>query len=132
MSWPFRDYDFYGHRYVDIGDEIWYDRETSDLPTECAICIEAENESYTKYAHPKAHLEAHSEASITAEKMAIDKKNTEDYLDYYTFHYGREYQKIYKKMYKFYKQEYSCIILTKNYHNKKICSYHLDSIKYMK
>lgn len=137
MSWPFKDYDFYGNRYVNIkdpdspfGEKMWYDRETHDLPTECVICIEAENESYTKYAHPKAHSEAHIEANKIAEKMAI-KDTTEEYLDYYTFHYGKEYIKIYKDLYKKYKEEYSGIVLRRPYNNEdKICPYHLESIQY--
>ena len=68
MSWPFKDYDFYGDRYVNINDPtaecgeiMWYERDIDkdNTPTECLLCIEAENELYTKYAHPKAHLEAH-------------------------------------------------------------------------
>jgi len=55
---------------------MWYERniDKDNTPTECLICIEAENEMYTKYAHPKAHLEAHNYAEIIAEKMAIKEK----------------------------------------------------------
>jgi len=141
MSWPFKDYDFYGDRYVNIKDpdsefgvKMWYDRENihdRKTPTECLICIEAENELYTKYAHPKAHSEAHIEAGKTAEILALKEKVTEDYLDYYTFHYGKEYIKIYKTLYKKYKEEYSGIILRRPYNNEdKICEYHLESIRY--
>jgi len=137
MSWPFKDYDFSGNRYVNIkdpnsefGEKMWYDRETRNLPTECLICIEAENELYTKYAHPKAHSEAHIEAGKTAELLAL-KDTTEDYLNYYTFHYGKEYQKIYKEMYKKYKEEYSKLVLSRSFHkDDKICEYHLESIQY--
>lgn len=138
MSWPFKDYDFYGDRYVNIkdpnsefGEISWYDRDTHGKPTECKICIEAENESFTKYAHPKAHLEA-QEASKIAESLALKEKNTTDYLEYYTFNYGREYQKIYKEFYKFYKQEYNIILLTSIQKDDKICEYHLESKQYMK
>ena len=134
MSWPFKDYDFYGNRYVNIGEIMWYDRVdifSSNLPTECIICIEAENESYTKYAHPKAHLEASTQACINAELLAIKEKNTEDYLDYYTFYYGKEYIKIYKELYKIYKEEYSKIVLSRSFHkDDKICDYHIESIQY--
>lgn len=140
MSWPFKDYDFYGERYVNIKDSdsefgiiMWYDRENihdEKTPTECILCIEAENESYTKYAHPKAHLIASEHASITAELLAL-KDTTQDYIDYYIFHYGREYQKIYKEMYTKYKKEYSGIVLRRPYNNEdKICPNHLESIQY--
>jgi hypothetical protein len=140
MSWPFKDYDFYGNRYVNIddpradcGEIMWYDRDIDrdNTPTECLICIEAENEMYTKYAHPKAHLEAHNHAEKIAEKMAIKEKNTDDYLDYYTFYYGREYIKIYKDLYKKYKIEYSSILLEKTYKKSdKICNHHNECIQY--
>jgi hypothetical protein len=141
MPWPFKDYDFYGNRYVNIkdptatlGERMWYDRENihdGKTPTECIICIEAEDEMYTKYAHPKAHLVATTQASIAAENLAIKEKDTEEYLNYYTFYYGREYIKIYKEMYKKYKEEYSKIVLSKSYNSMdKICDYHLESIQY--
>jgi hypothetical protein len=140
MSWPFKDYDFYGDRYINIKDpdsefgvKMWYDRENihdGKTPTECILCIEAENESYTKYAHPNAHSIASKQASITAELLAL-KDTTQDYIDYYTFHYGREYQKIYKEMYTKYKTEYSGIVLRRPYNNEdKICPHHLESIRY--
>ena len=89
MAWPFKDYDYIGNRYVDIQEIMWYDRENihdGKTPTECLVCIEAENEMYTKYAHPKAHLQATAQASITAELLAIKEATTEDYLDYYIFY----------------------------------------------
>jgi hypothetical protein len=96
MDWPFKDYDFYGDRYVNIEDStatleerMWYDRENifdGKTPTECIICIEAENEMYTKYAHPKAHLEACQRAAVDAEVLAIKEKVTDEYIDYYTFY----------------------------------------------
>ena len=137
MPWPFKDYDFYGDRYINInhptaecGEIMWYDRDIDrdNTPTECEICIEAEDEMYTKYAHPKAHLEAHKEADIIAEKMVIKEKNTEDYLDYYTFYYSKEYRKIYTILYKKYKEEYSRIVLERKH--EKICNYHNESIQY--
>lgn len=135
MAWPFKDYDFYGNRYVNIkdpsGEKMWYDRENihdGKTPTECIICIEAENEMYTKYAHPKAHLHASVQAAINAEVLAIKEKDTEEYLDYYTFYYRREYIKIYKELYKKYKEEYSKIVLRRSY--DKICDHHLESIQY--
>ena len=141
MPWPFKDYDFYGNRYVNIqdpaaelGEKMWYDRENihdGNTPTECLICIEAETEMYTKYAHPKAHSDAHIEAGKIAELLAIKEKDTEEYLDYYTFHYGREYIKIYKEFYKKYKEEYSKIVLSRNYTSEdKICDYHSESLQY--
>lgn len=141
MSWPFKDYDFHGNRYINIkdtsaegGEIMWYDRENihdGKTPTECLVCIEAENEMYTKYAHPKAHLQATAQASITAELLAIKESTTEDYLDYYIFYYGREYNKIYKELYKKYKEEYSKIVLGRSYdEDDKICPYHLESLDY--
>jgi len=138
MPWPFKDYDFIGDKYVNIkdinaefGEIMWYDRETNGLPTECVICIEAETELYTKYAHPKAHSEASAQACSIAELQAIKEKDTEEYLDYYTFYYGREYIKIYKKLYKKYKEEYSKIVLSKTFNeDDKICQHHLESIQY--
>lgn len=137
MPWPFKDYDFYGDRYININDPnaecgelMWYDRDIDrdNTPTECEMCIEAENEMYTKYAHPKAHLEAHKEAGIIAEKMAIKKKDTTDYIDYYTIYYSNEYRKIYTLLYKNYKEEYSRIVLERKH--EKICNYHNESIQY--
>jgi hypothetical protein len=134
MPWPFKDYDFYGNRYVNIEEIMWYDRENihdGKRPTECLICIEAETEMYTKYAHPKAHLEAHTHSGINAENLAIKEKNTEEYLEYYTFYYQREYIKIYKELYKKYKEEYSMIVLSRSYDSDaKICDYHIESIQY--
>ena len=137
MPWPFKDYDFYGDRYINISDPtaecgeiMWYDRDIDrdNTPTECEICIEAEKEMYTKYAHPKAHLEAHTQATNIAESLAMKEKGTEEYIDYYTFYYGREYQKIYTTLYKKYKEEYNRIVLERKY--GKICSYHSESIQY--
>ena len=139
MSWPFKDYDFYGERYVNIQDPttleeiMWYERniDKDKTPTECLICIEAEEENYTKYSHHRAHLEAHTQATKSAESLAIKEKDTEDYIEYYVFYYGREYKKIYKEIYKKYKKEYSAIVLTKNYNkNDKICQHHIESIQY--
>ena len=140
MSWPFKDYDFYGDRYVNINDPtaeggeiMWYERDIDrdNTPTECLICIEAENEMYTKYAHPKAHLEAHIEAGKIAEKMAIEKNDTTDYIDYYTIYFSNEYRKIYTLLYKRYKEEYNSIVLEKTYEKgDKICNYHNESIQY--
>jgi len=140
ISWPFKDYDYIGDRYVNIesttseyGEIMWYERgiDRDNTPTECLICIEAENEMYTKYAHPKAHSKAHIEADTIAEKMAIEKKDTTDYIDYYTFYYGREYSRIYKTLYKKYKEEYSRIVLERKYEKcDKICNHHNESIQY--
>jgi hypothetical protein len=139
-SWPFKDYDFIGDRYVNIesttaecGEIMWYERDIdiNNTPTECLICIQAENEMYTKYAHPKAHLEAHIEAGKIAEKMAIKERDTTDYIEYYTFYYGREYRRIYTTLYKKYKEEYSRIVLERKYEKgDKICNYHNESIQY--
>jgi len=136
-SWPFKDYDYMGDRYVNIessneyGELMWYERNIDRETTECLICIEAENEMYTKYAHPKAHFDAHSTANTVAEKMAIDKTDTLDYIDYYIFYYGREFRKIYKTLYKKYKEEYSQIVLGRNYEKSdKICNHHNESIQY--
>ena len=141
MSWPFKDYDFYGNRYINIKEEsaeggeiMWYDRENihyGKTPTECILCIEAENEMYTKYAHPKAHLQATAQASINAELLAVKEKDTGEYLDYYTFYYGREYRKLYSELYKKYKEEYSKIVLSRTYgEDDKLCTHHLESLQY--
>ena len=140
MPWPFKDYDYYGDRYINIedpnstlGERMWYERDIDreNTPTECLICIEAENELFTKYAHPKAHLEAHTQASTNAENLSTKEKTTEDYTEYYTFYYGREYRRIYMELYKKYKEEYYKIVLEKTYEiHDKICQYHLESIQY--
>ena len=105
--------------------------ERINVTVECLVCIEADNEMYTKYAHPKAHLEAHTQATRAAETLAIKEKTTEDYLSYYTFHYGREYTKIYKTLYDKYRNEYSKIVLERKYDkNVIICDYHLDTIRF--
>lgn len=140
MAWPFKDYDFYGERYVNIidpdaecGERMWYERENihdGTTPTECLLCIQAETEMYTKYAHPKAHATASVQAAIHAEGLAMKEKGTDDYLDYYTFYYGREYVKLYKELYKKYKEEYSKILLSSVGRDDKICQYHRDSLQY--
>ena len=139
MNWPFKDYDFYGDRYVNIQDPttleeiMWYERniDKDTTPTECLICIEAEQENYTKYAHPKAHLEAHAQATTSAEALSIKEKHTEDYIEYYIFYYGREYKKIYKELYNKYKKEYSEIVLSRSYDkNDNICQHHTESMQY--
>lgn len=140
MPWPFKDYDFYGDRYVNLrdpaaecGERMWYERENihdGKTPTECIICIKAENDMYTKYAHPKSHEKASAHAAVTAEVLARKEKNTEDYLDYYTFHYGREYIKLYKELYKKYKEEYSKIVLSSVGPDDKICQHHSESLQY--
>lgn len=126
MTWPFKDYDFYGERYIDMDIN-----EREDTTTECVICIEAENEMYTKYAHPKAHMEAHTQANSNAEALASKQKDTDEYIDYYIFYYGKEYKKLYKELYKKYKQEYYDIVLERPYDGKaNICQYHRESIYY--
>jgi hypothetical protein len=137
MASACKDYDFIADRYVNINDPtaeiMWYDRENiyDGKTTECLICIEAENEMYTKYAHPKAHLEAHNSATTVAESLAIKEESIDDYLDYYTFYYGREYVKMYKVLLKKYKEEYSEIVLGRKYNeDDKICQHHLESIQY--
>jgi hypothetical protein len=140
MPWPFKDYDYYGDRYVNmkdpnaiLGETMWYERDINreTVPTECILCIEAENEMYTKYAHPKAHSEAHTQASHNAESLARKEKDTEEYLNYYIFYYGREYSKVYKELYKIFKEEYSKQVLEKKYNKTdKICQHHLESIQY--
>ena len=72
-----KDSDYIAHRFVDVesdeaepGTMPWYKRTdlSKESPTECLLCREAENEMYTKYAHPKAHLEAHKVANMFAEE----------------------------------------------------------------
>jgi hypothetical protein len=139
MSGTSKDSDFIADRYVNIkdpkaeyGEIMWYDRDIDreKTPTECVICIEAENEMYTKYAHPKAHLEAHTKANDIAESQAIHKDKYE-YIDYYIFFYGKEYRNIYKELLNHYRHEYSDIVLGRKYNETdKICQHHLESIQY--
>lgn len=141
MPWPFKDYDFYGDRYVNIqdpsaplGEIAWYDREgihSGKVPTECILCLEAENDIYTAYSHPKAHAEAHAHATTSAHSLAVKEKDTESYIDYYIFYYGREYRKIYNDLYAHYKKEYSVTVLERVYgKDDMICPTHLESIQY--
>jgi hypothetical protein len=109
VPWPFKDYDYIGN--------------ITTTPTECLICIEAENEMFTKYAHPKAHSEAHKDANTIAEKMAI---KTEDYIEHYTFYYRKEYIRIYKECIKKYKDKYYTILLEKG---GKMCNHHLECLE---
>jgi hypothetical protein len=131
---PSKDYEFYGDRYVNIGEQEWYTREdihSGKIPTECIVCMEAENEMYTAYAHPTAHVEAHAHATTTAHASAVQEKDTDSYIDYYIFYYGREYRKIYTELYTRYKKEYSVSVLERSYgKDDKICQYHLESIQY--
>jgi len=123
-----KDRNFGGDRSLEIANPTGAG-ERIHIIVECLLCIEAENEMYTKYAHPKAHLEAHTQATMAAETLAIKEKTTEDYLSYYTFHYGREYTKIYKNLYDKYRNEYSKIVLGRTYNEKDtICDYHQESI----
>ena len=125
-----KDRNFGGDGYCEVADPNGTG-ERIHVIVECILCIEADNEIYTKYAHPKAHLEAHTQATTAAETLAIKEKTTEDYLSYYTFHYGREYTKIYKTLYDKYRNEYSKIILGRKYDKKDIiCDYHLDTIQF--
>ena len=140
MSYCSKDYQFIGDRYINIknttaecGEIMWYERniDSNTVPTECLICIEAENELYTKYAHPKAHLEAQTKANIIAESNAIKEKDTDEYIDYYIFFYGKEYKKIYKEKLNYYKHEYHTIVLGRNYQqDDKICNHHRECIQY--
>jgi hypothetical protein len=133
MAWPFKDYDFYGDRYVNRGETLWYEREDihdGKTPTECLLCIEAETEMYTKYAHPRAHSEASARAVVHAEGLAMKENAIEDYLDYYTFYYRREYIKIYKELYKKYREEYSKSRLSRCGPDDTICQYHLETLQY--
>jgi hypothetical protein len=139
MALPCKDYDFIADRYVNVKhadadvEIMWYERDidSAKTPTECLICIEAENEMYTKYAHPKAHLEAQTNATIIAESLAIKETSTAEYIDYYIFFYGKEYKKMYKGLLKKYKEEYSKIVLGRTYNeNDKVCQHHLESIQY--
>jgi len=136
MEYPFKDYDFIGDKYVNIKDKknefgeiLFFERKDTN-ETECLICKEAENEMFTKYAHPKAHSEANLKANVIAEELAIKYKTTDDYLDYYIFFYGREYKKIYSDLYKKYKEEYSEKLMKKTYDYGQICPYHNDSLMY--
>ena len=125
-----KDRNFGGNRSLNIADPS-NTGERIHVIVECILCIEAENEVYTKYAHPKAHLEAHTQATNIVESLAIKEKTTEDYLYYYTFHYGREYIKIYKNLYDKYRNEYNEIVLERTYDKKDIiCDYHLDTIRF--
>jgi hypothetical protein len=123
-----KDRNFAGDRCCEVANPTGTG-ERINILVECLLCIEAENEMYTKYAHPKAHAEAHTLATNRVESLAIKEKTTEDYLYYYTFHYGREYIKIYKNLYDKYRNEYSEIVLGRTYDKKDIlCDYHQESI----
>ena len=125
-----KDRNFGGNRSLNIADPS-NTGERIHVIVECILCIEAENEMYTKYAHPKAHLEAHTHATNFAETLSIEQTNTNEYLDYYIFYYGKEYKKTYKELYKKYKNEYSAIVFERQYDKKtKICQQHLESIQY--
>lgn len=125
-----KDRNFGGDSYVNVANPNGTG-ERIDIIIECLLCIEAENEMYTKYAHPKAHVEAHTQATNIAESLAIKENTTEDYLSYYTFHYGREYIKLYKNLYDKYRNEYSKIVLGRTYDkNDKICDYHQETIRF--
>ena len=133
-----RDHDYIADKYVNIKDknsefgEIpFYERENIyNTPTECLICIEAENEKYTQYAHPKAHLEAHTKANIIAQDLAIDEQNIDNYLYRYLFFYGKEYKKVYSDFYTKYREEYNNILLEKSYEYGQVCPHHSESIIY--
>ena len=128
MPYHSKDRNFGGDRNCEVANPAGTG-ERVNVTVECLLCIEADNEMYTKYAHPKAHSEAHTQATEAVERLAIKEKTTEDYLYYYTFHYGREYIKIYKTLYDKYKNEYSEIVLGRKYDkNDIICDYHQESI----
>jgi hypothetical protein len=135
-----RDHDFIADRYVNIKDpnaefrEIpFYERKNifdGTTPTECLICIEAENENYTKYAHHKAHLEAHTKANTIAEQASIDQDIIVDYMYRYLFFYGKEYKRLYFELYKKYREEYYNTLLEKTYEYGQVCQHHSESIIY--
>ena len=135
-----RDYDYIADKYVNIKDENaefgeipFYERENifdGTTPTECLICIEAENENHTKYAHAKAHLEAHTTANVIAENLAINQDNVVDYMYRYLFDYGIEYRKVYLVLYKKYREEYNNTLLEKSYDYGQVCPHHSESINY--
>jgi hypothetical protein len=135
-----KDHDFIADKYINIKDENaefgeipFYERPNifdGTTPTECLICIEAENEKHTQYAHPKAHLEAHTRANVIAEEVAIDQDNLSDYMYRYLFFYGKEYKKIYFELYKKYREEYQNILLEKSYEYGQVCPHHSESIIY--
>ena len=131
-----RDLHYIADRYVTVKDDTaefgevpFYERKgLESLPTECLMCIEAENGMYSKYAHPKAHTEAHLEAGTKAQELA--KKYPQEYLDYYTFYYGKEYKRIYSSLYEKYRDEYYSILLERPYEFGEICQHHSESISY--
>ena len=135
-----RDHDFIADRFVNIKDknaefgEIpFYERENifdGTTKTECLICIEAENENHSKYAHSKAHLEAHTKANTIAEDLAIEQDIIVDYMYRYLFFYGKEYKKLYFELNKKYKEEYHNTLLEKSYEYGQVCPHHSESIIY--
>ena len=135
-----RDYNYIADRYVSVKDDNaefgelqFYERTdiTPEKPTECLICIEAETEMYTKYAHPKAHAEATVEASKLAEEIVTNHKEyVKEYIEYYTFYYGKEYKRIYTSLYKKYREEYHRMLLEKSYELEEICQHHHESCRY--
>jgi len=137
---PSKDSDYIAHRFVDIVQEEegkgkirWFKRTDlcKDSITECLLCREAEEEMYTKYAHPKAHLEAHTKANTSAEERALQ-EHSNDYLDYYVFFYGKEYTKRYATLYTHYRDEYRQMLYARQYADDQLCSYHIDSVRYHK
>ena len=132
-----KDHDYIANRFVNIKNknkEIpFYERKNifdGTTKTECLICIEAENENHSKYAHPKAHLEAHTKANIIAQDLAIDEQNVNDYTYSYLFFYGKEYKKVYSDLYKKYREEYNNILLEKSYEYGQVCQHHSESISF--
>lgn len=135
-----RDSAYIADRYVSVSDPsaeygalCWFEREdiTANTPTECKVCIQAETECYTKYAHPKAHGEAHFQAAVVAEDLAR-KEDSRAYIDYYIFYYGREYRSIYNRLYDMYREEYhKALLQSLNLNTDKVCMYHLESQSYM-
>jgi len=135
-----RDYNYIANRYVSVKDETascgelsWFERKdiTKETPTECLICIEAETEMFTKYAHPKAHSEATIEAAKIAEEIVSNHKEyVKEYIEYYTFYYGKEYNRLYSFLYKKYKEEYYAMLLAKKYEFEELCDYHSESCCY--
>ena len=139
MAFACKDYDYIADRYVnckdanaECGEIMWYERDIDreNTSTECLLCIEAENENHSKYAHPKAHLEAHTKANIIAQDLAIDEQNVDDYVYSYLFFYGKEYKKVYSDLYKKYREEYNNILLEKSYEYGQVCQHHSESISF--
>jgi hypothetical protein len=99
----------------------------------CLVCKATNNDTEKQFAHEKAHDGANKKATAEAAACAYYQKEYE-YIEYYMFLYRLHYTNEYTTLSQMYKEEYYNSILKKfsKASHKDICSYHQESISWLK